>query len=149
MPNCASCDVAIGFVHQFAHEIFDVAAHIAGLAELRRVRFDERNFDQIRDMFDQIGFPDAGRSHQDDVLLGVFRFFRARGVFLFQPAQIIDVVVVIADRDREDLLRFVLFDHEPIEMRLDVARQKIEDELLCSVFAGFSSPPASAVSGSV
>ena len=54
--------VAIGLVHQFAHEILDVAADVTGLAELRRVRLHERNFDQLRDVLDQIGFSDAGRA---------------------------------------------------------------------------------------
>ena len=68
-------------------------------------------------------------------------------VFLLESAQVIDVIVVIADRDREDLFRFVLFDHETVEMRLDVARQKIENELVVALLAGFSSLSASARSG--
>ena len=52
---------------------------------------------------------------------------------LFELTEIIDVVVVIADRDRENLLRFVLFDHETVEVRFDVARQKIEDELVAAL----------------
>ena len=55
---------------------------------------------------------------------------RARRIFFLQLAQIIRVIVMIADRDREDLLRLVLLDHEPVEMRLDVARQKIENEIV-------------------
>ncbi|HLL23245.1 MAG TPA: hypothetical protein VK427_14005, partial [Kofleriaceae bacterium] len=35
---------------------------------------------------------------------------------------------MIADSDREHLLRFVLLDDEPVEMRLDVARQEVERE---------------------
>src|SRR5207253_4323547 len=71
--------------------------------------------------------------HQDDVLLCVFRFFRARGILFLQPAQVIDVIVMIANRDRKDLLRLVLLDDKPIEMRLDVTRQKIKDELLLGI----------------
>ena len=71
-------DVAIGLLHQLAHEIFHVAADVAGLAEFGRVRLDERHLDQLRDVFDQVGFPDAGRPDQNDVLLRVFRFVRAR-----------------------------------------------------------------------
>ncbi len=64
--------VAIGFVYQLAHQIFHVTTDVTGLAKLGRVRFHERHFDQIRDMLDQISFPDAGRSDQDHVLFGVF-----------------------------------------------------------------------------
>jgi hypothetical protein len=55
-------DVAIGLVDEVAHEILDVAAHVTGLAELRRVRLDERHADQIRDVFDEIRFPDTSRA---------------------------------------------------------------------------------------
>ena len=41
------------------------------------------------------------------------------------------MVVVIADCNREHLLRFVLFDHKTIEMRFDVAWQKMKFEVLC------------------
>ena len=37
---------------------------------------------------------------------------------------------MIANRNCQDLLRFILFYHEPVQMRLDVARQKIEFEFL-------------------
>ena len=46
------------------------------------------------------------------------------------------MVVVIADGDGEDLLGFVLLDHETIEMGLDVAREKIENELAAARFGG-------------
>ena len=128
IPNCARLNVAVGFLHQFPHEIFDVAADITRLAEFRRVRFHKRNFDQLRDVFDQIGFTDAGRADQDHILLRVFGFLRAIRVFALEPPQIIDVIVMIANCDREDLLRFVLLDNESVEMRLDIAREKIESE---------------------
>jgi hypothetical protein len=40
----------------------------------------------------------------------------------------LDVIVVIADRDRENLLCFVLLNDKAVEVRLDVARQLVEDE---------------------
>ena len=71
-------NVAVRFLHQLAHEIFDVAADVTGLAKFRRVRFDERHFDQLRDVFDQVGFSDAGRADEDDILLRVFGLLGAR-----------------------------------------------------------------------
>ena len=82
MPNCAQVHVAVGFVHEFAHQIFHVAADVTGLAELGRVRFDEWHLDQIGDVFDEIGFSHAGRADQDHVLFRVLRFFRARARLL-------------------------------------------------------------------
>ena len=80
-------------------------------------------------MLNQIRFADPGRPDQDHVLLCIFGFFRARRVLLLELAEEIDVVVMIADCDREDLLRFILLDDEAIEMRLDVARQEIKNKL--------------------
>ena len=50
------------------------------------------------------------------------------GIFFLQNPQALGVVVVIADRDGEHLLRLVLPDHEPIEVLLDVTRSVIELE---------------------
>src|SRR4029453_12531865 len=78
-------------------------------------------------------FSDAGWTDEDDVLLRVFRFLGAEGVFALQLTEIIDVVVVIADRDRENLFRFILFDHETIKVRFDVAGQEIKDEMVAAL----------------
>ena len=40
------------------------------------------------------------------------------------------MVVVIAHRDRQHLLRFVLLNDEAVEVRLDIARQEIENEIV-------------------
>ena len=122
--------ITIGFVHQFAHQIFHIAADITGLAELSRVRLHKGHLDQIGDVFDQICFADPGRPDQDHVLLDVFDLLRPPGIFLLQPAQIIGMVVMIANGDSKDLLRLILFYDEPIEMRFNVARQEIEFEFL-------------------
>ena len=81
-------------------------------------------------MLDQISFSDAGRSHQNDVLFSVFGLLGPLRIFLLELSQIFRVVVMIANRDREHLLRFILLDHEPVQVRLDIARQKIELKLL-------------------
>src|SRR4029077_5318294 len=44
--------------------------------------------------------------------------------------QRLGVVVMIANRDRQHLLRFLLLDYESIEVRLDVARQKIKNQFV-------------------
>ena len=81
-------------------------------------------------MFDQVGFANAGRPNQDHILFDVFDLLRAVRILFFKPAQVVRMVVMIANRNRQDLLRFILFYHEPVQMRLDVARQKIEFEFL-------------------
>ena len=129
-PELRQVHVAVGFVHQLAHQIFHIAANVTGLAELRRVRFHERDLDQIGDVLDQIRFSDAGRSDQNHILFGVLELLRLLRIFFLELAQIFGMVVMITNRDREHLFRFVLLDHEPIQVRLDIARQKIELELL-------------------
>ena len=117
-------------MHQLAHQIFHVTTDVTGLAELRCVGFYKRDFNQIGDVFDQICFPDAGRSDQNHILFDVFNLLCAPGIFFLKPAQIIRVVVMIANRDRENLLRLFLLNDEPVEVRLDVSRQEIEFEFL-------------------
>ena len=60
------------------------------------------------------------------------------------------MIVMIANRDREDLFRLVLLDDETVEMRLDVARQKIEHEFVPGrLLAAFPPRPSPAGSGCV
>src|SRR5438046_7020063 len=42
-------DIAVCLVHEFAHEILNVSADVAGLRELGRIRLYERDSDQIGD----------------------------------------------------------------------------------------------------
>ena len=55
--------------------------------------------------------------------------------------EVFGVVVVIANCDRQHLLRLLLLDYKSIQMRLDIAGQKIKDELvaidLCCFFFSF------------
>ena len=71
-------DITIRLVHELADKIFHITTDVAGFAELRRVRLDERHFDQIGDVLDQVGFPDAGRADEYHVLLRILRLVRAR-----------------------------------------------------------------------
>ena len=115
-------------MHQLANQVFDVPADVASLAELGRVGFYKRHFDKLGNVLDEIRFSDTGRPDQDYVLLDVFGFFRAPRVFFLQRAQILCVVVMVANRNRKDFLRFFLLDHESVQMRFDVPRKKIELE---------------------
>ena len=129
--------VTIRFLDEFPNKILDIAADVAGLAKLGRVCLDERHLDQIRDVFDEVGFSDPGRPNEDDVLLCIFGLLGANRIFVLQLANVIHMVVVIADRDRKDLLGFILLDHEPIEVRLNIARQEIEHEMVAGLFDRF------------
>ena len=67
-------DVAVGPGDEVAHEVFHVAADVAGFAELGGVGLDEGHADQLGDVLDEVRLADAGRADEDDVLLGVFEF---------------------------------------------------------------------------
>ena len=66
-------DIAIRPLHEIAHEVVDIAAHVAGLAELGGVGLDEGNADQLRNVLDEVRFTDAGGADEDDILLGKLR----------------------------------------------------------------------------
>src|SRR5271165_822136 len=57
-------DISIRFLDESAHKVLHIAAHIAGFTEFRCVRFNERNADQIGNVFDEICFSHAGRAQQ-------------------------------------------------------------------------------------
>ena len=138
MPYWARVDVAVGPAHQVAHEVLDVAAHVAGLGELGGVGLDERHADQVGDAADEVGFADAGRAEQDDVLLGVV------GLVLALEGQP-HVVVVVAQGHAQDFLGLVLLDDEAVEVSFDVARFVFKGKQLLPRL-GSSSPASPEVS---
>ena len=85
-------------------------------------------------MLDQVGFPDTGWSNQNHILLCVFGFLGPGSVFLLEQTEIIGVIIMIANRNREHLLSLVLFNYKAVEMRFDVARQKIKNKLFTARF---------------
>ena len=63
-------------------------------------------------------------------MLDVFDFLSAVGILALESPKVIRMVVMIADGNREDFLRFLLFDDEAVEVRFNVARQQMEFEFL-------------------
>ena len=121
--------VAIGATHQFAHEIFHVAADVASLGKLCCVTLHERHADQVGHTADEIRFAHARGADEDDVLLGVIRRLPA---FAGEA----HLVVMITERDAQHFLRFVLLDDKAVEMRLHVARLEAEIEIAGSFWRG-------------
>ena len=77
-------------------------------------------------MLNEIGFTDPSRADQNHILLDVLGLLGSPGIFFLKLPQILGMIVMIANRDREHLLRFFLFNDEPVEVRFDVAGQEIE-----------------------
>jgi len=71
-----------------------------------------------------------------------FRLGCASARFLLQLPDVIDVVVVIADCNRENLLASSCLITKTIEMRFDCRVQKMKFEVLCLFRWAFSSVPA-------
>lgn len=120
--------VSVGFMNQFANEVFHISADIARFAEFCRVGFNERDADQIRDMLDQVSLAYSGRADQDDVLLRVFDLVRFLGG---ERSGVLRVMVMVANRDAESLFGIVLLDDEAIQMPFDISRGelKLEDRV--------------------
>src|SRR5262249_38271316 len=101
--------------HQVANHVLDIAADVAGLGKLGGVRLDEGHADQFRDAADEIRFADAGGAEKNYVLFGVMWGFAA---FQSEP----DVMIMVAERNAEDLLALILFDDKAVQILLHVAR---------------------------
>ena len=114
-------DVAVGDADQVAHKVLDVAADVTRLREFCRIGFHEGDTDQFGHAANEVRFTDASRAHQQDVLLLVIGLLLA---FHRHPY----VVIVVAERDAEDLLGFILLNNKPIEMLFHLARFVFEVE---------------------
>ena len=101
--------IAIGIFDEIANEVVDVAADVAGFGKLGSIGFYEWHSNQFRDVAHQVGFSNACRSEQDDILLGVVAIFDFR---ILKAAA--DVVIVVADGDGNHLLGFLLLDDETV-----------------------------------
>ena len=112
-PVLGAFHIAVGLPHKVAHEVLDIAADVACLGKLGGIGLDERHTDQLGDAADEVGFTNAGRPHQHDVLLGVVALF-------FSVERLAHGVVVIAQRHAQHLLGFVLLDDVAVEMGLHV-----------------------------
>ena len=73
-------------MHQLAHQIFYIAADVACLAELGRVGFHKRHFDQVRDVLDQVCFAHTGWADQNHILLDIFYLLRPSDIFFLEAA---------------------------------------------------------------
>src|SRR6516165_563234 len=111
-------NVAVGLIHQVSNKIFDVTTDIARFAELCRIRLHEGDTNQIGNMLDQISLANSGRSQQQNIPLTVFNLTCLFEIPLFEQANSVYVVIVIAYSNRKRLLGFLLLDYITVKMRL-------------------------------
>ena len=108
-------DVVVGGLQQLQNDVLDVFADITGFGQRRRVRHRERHVDDARQRLRQQRLAAAGRADQQDVRLRQFDVAVLRGV--------VQALVVVVHRDREDALGVLLADDVIVEDALDLLRR--------------------------
>src|SRR5712664_1489170 len=114
-------DAPLGALHvivrrlqQTQNNILDVLAHVAGLGQCRRVGDGEGHVEHLGEGLGEEGLAGAGGPDEEDV--GLLQLHLPRfGAGL-------DALVVVVDRDREDLLGPLLAHHVLVEHVLDLGR---------------------------
>ena len=100
-------DVVVRVLEQLDDDVLDVLADVAGLGQRRRVGDRERHVEDPRERLREQRLAGAGRAEQQDV--------RLLQLDVAVAGLALDALVVVVDRDREDLLRALLADHVLVE----------------------------------
>ncbi len=108
-------DVVVAVLQELLDDVLDVLADVTGLGQRRGIGNDERHVEQARQRLGEQRLARAGGPDQEDVGLGELDLVVLR--------QVLQPLVVVVDRDGEDLLRRVLADHIGIEDLADLARR--------------------------
>ena len=100
-------DVVVGRLQQLQDDVLDVLADIAGFGQRRGVGHREGHVEDARQRLGQQRLAAAGRADQHDVGLGQLDVVVLR--------RVVQALVVIVHRNREDALGVVLADHIVVE----------------------------------
>jgi hypothetical protein len=107
-------DIVVGRLQQLQDDVFDVFADVAGFGQRRRVGHRERYVEDTRQRLGQQRLATTGRTDQQDV--------RLRDFDVAVLGLVIQALVVIVNRDRENLLCVVLADDVVVEHFADIGR---------------------------
>ena len=113
-PALGPGDVEVGRLDEAQQDVLDVLADVAGLGQRRRVGDAERDVEDARQGLGEERLAGAGRPDEQDV--------RLLELDLVDLVAGVDPLVVVVDRDREDLLGPLLADDVLVERVLDLAR---------------------------
>ena len=111
MPALGPLDVVVGGLEQLQDDVLDVLADIAGLGQGRGVGHRERHVEDPGQGLGEQGLARAGRADQQDVGL--------RQLDVVVLRRVGEPLVMVVDRNREDLLGVVLADHVVVEDATD------------------------------
>ena len=103
--------VVVALLQELLNDVLDIFAHVPGFGERRRIGNGERYVEQSRERFREQRLAAAGGADQQDIRLG-----KLDVVFL---AGVVQPLVMVVDRDREDLLGVFLADDVLIENAVD------------------------------
>ena len=109
-------DVVVALLQQLLDDVLDVFADVARFGERRGVGDHERHVEEPRERLREERLAGAGRADQQDVRLGELDL-----VVRFAD---LEPLVVVVDRDRQDLLRGLLADHVLVEALADFVRRR-------------------------
>ena len=116
-------DVAARAAYEVAHEVVHISADIAGFAEFRGVGLHKWNADEIGGGADEVGFPDASWSEEQNIL-----FLIERSLFALERQA--HMLKVVAEGHPEHFLGLVLADDKAVEMPGDIRRLEREGKFL-------------------
>ena len=109
-------DIIVAALQQLLDDVFHVLAHITGFGQRGGIGDHERHVEHARQGLCQQGLARTGRTDQQDVALGQFDV-----VFL---AQVLEALVMVVHRHRQDALGSLLADHVLIEQGGDFLRRR-------------------------
>ncbi len=114
-PGLGLLDVVVGGLDQLEEDVLDVLADVAGFGERGGVGDRERHLQHARQRLREERLAATGRTDEQDVRL------LQLDVGIAVRADLHTLVVVV-DRDREDLLRLLLADDVVVQVLVDLAR---------------------------
>ncbi len=114
-PGLGLLDVVVGGLDELEQDVLDVFADVPGFGERGGVGDRERHLQQARQRLREERLAAAGGTDQQDVRLLQLDVGVAVAVGLH-------ALVVVVDRDGEDLLRLLLADHVVVQVLVDLTR---------------------------
>ena len=114
MPRCARLDVVVGRLQELEDDVLDILADIARFGQRGRVGHGEGHIENARERLREQGLARTGRPDQQDVGLRQFN--------IAVLARVIEPLVVVVNRHRQNPLGLRLADHVIVKDLADLAR---------------------------
>ena len=113
-------DIEVGGLKEAQDDVFHILADVASLGEGGGIDDAKGDIEHAGERAGEQGFAGSGGAEQEDVGFfdfHILEFIAKAGLIL------IEALVVVVDRDREDFFRFLLADHERVEVFEDRCRR--------------------------